>query len=119
VLDGAVAERLRAAHPGLGLAVGCPGVDRHWFGSDAIGRDAYARALAGRRLSLTIGLLSSVVALVIGPSYGAVAGLAGGRVERAMLALLFVSHDLAAAAAVAERITVLEAGRIVERGPTA
>ena len=35
------------------------------------------------------------------------------------LALLFVTHDLAAAAAVAERIAVLEAGRIVEQGPTA
>jgi peptide/nickel transport system ATP-binding protein len=35
------------------------------------------------------------------------------------LALLFVTHDLAAAAAVAERIAVLEAGRIVESGPTA
>jgi ABC-type glutathione transport system ATPase component len=35
------------------------------------------------------------------------------------LALLFVTHDLAAAAAVAERIAVLEAGRIVETGPTA
>ena len=34
------------------------------------------------------------------------------------LALLFVTHDLAAAAAVAERIAVLEAGRIVEQGPT-
>lgn len=35
------------------------------------------------------------------------------------LALLFVTHDLSAAAAVAERIAVLEAGRIVESGTTA
>ena len=35
------------------------------------------------------------------------------------LALLFVTHDLAAAAAVAERIAVLEAGKIVEIGETA
>ena len=43
-----------------------PGVGGHWFGTDAIGRDVFARTLAGGRLSLTIGLLSSIVALVIG-----------------------------------------------------
>lgn len=57
----------------------------HWFGTDAIGRDIFARTLAGGRLSLTIGLLSSVIALVIGVGYGAMAGLAGGRVERILL----------------------------------
>ncbi|MBA2239467.1 MAG: ABC transporter permease [Lysobacter sp.] len=71
-----------------------PGVAGHWFGTDAIGRDVYARTLAGGRLSLTIGLLASVVALVIGVGYGAVAGLAGGRVERALLRVLDVFSAL-------------------------
>lgn len=71
-----------------------PGVNGHWFGTDAIGRDVFARTLAGGRLSLTIGLLASVVALVIGLAYGAVAGLAGGRVERAMLRVLDVFSAL-------------------------
>ena len=75
------------------LSVG-PGVSGHWFGTDAIGRDVYARTLAGGRLSLTIGLLSSVVALGIGLVYGAVAGLAGGRIERALLRVLDVFSAL-------------------------
>lgn len=67
-----------------------PGVAGHGFGTDAIGRDVLARTLAGGRLSLGIGLLSSVLALVIGLAYGAVAGLAGGRVERVMVRALDV-----------------------------
>lgn len=71
-----------------------PGVAGHWFGTDAIGRDVYARTLAGGRLSLTIGLLASVVALVIGLGYGATAGLAGGRIERTLLRVLDVFSAL-------------------------
>lgn len=67
-----------------------PGTPGHWAGTDAIGRDVLARTLAGGRLSLGIGLLSSLVALGIGLTYGAIAGLAGGRIERAMLRVLDV-----------------------------
>ncbi len=66
----------------------------HWFGTDAIGRDILARTLAGGRLSLTVGALATVVALVIGLAYGAVAGYAGGRLERAMVRLLDVLSAL-------------------------
>jgi len=66
----------------------------HWFGTDAIGRDVMARTLAGGRLSLGIGLMASVIALLLGLSYGAVAGLAGGGVERAMLRALDVLSAL-------------------------
>ena len=67
-----------------------PGTRGHWFGTDAIGRDGLARTRAGGRLSRTVGLLASVVALGIGVSWGAIAGLAGGRVERAMVRVLDV-----------------------------
>lgn len=67
-----------------------PGVAGHWFGTDAIGRDVFARTLAGGRLSLGIGLMSSLVALLIGVTYGAIAGLAGGPLERLMLRALDV-----------------------------
>ena len=62
----------------------------HWFGTDAIGRDILARTLAGGRLSLTIGALATVVALAIGLAFGAVAGYAGGRVERLLVRVLDV-----------------------------
>jgi oligopeptide transport system permease protein len=66
----------------------------HWFGTDAIGRDILARTLAGGRLSLTIGVLSSVLALVLGVSIGAIAGYAGGWVERVIVRLLDVMSAL-------------------------
>jgi oligopeptide transport system permease protein len=66
----------------------------HWFGTDAIGRDILARTLAGGRLSLTIGALATAVALVLGLAYGAVAGYAGGRLERAMVRVLDVLSAL-------------------------
>ena len=71
-----------------------PGVRGHWFGTDAIGRDILARTLAGGRLSLTIGLLSSLVALCLGLGFGASAGLAGGAVERAMVRVLDMASAL-------------------------
>jgi oligopeptide transport system permease protein len=66
----------------------------HWFGTDAIGRDILARTLAGGRLSLTIGALATAVALVVGLAYGAIAGYAGGPVERAMVRVLDVLSAL-------------------------
>ncbi|MFD0724836.1 ABC transporter permease [Lysobacter brunescens] len=71
-----------------------PGTAGHWFGTDAIGRDVLARTLAGGRLSLTIGLLASLVALGLGLGFGASAGLAGGWVERGMLRLLDMASAL-------------------------
>jgi oligopeptide transport system permease protein len=66
----------------------------HWFGTDAIGRDVLARTLAGGRLSLTIGVLASVIALAVGLTYGAVAGLAGGGWERVLVRALDVLSAL-------------------------
>ncbi len=79
-------------------------------------RVAIARALACDPVLLVCD--EAVSALDAHHRAGVLALLA--RLKRARgLALLFVTHDLAAAAAVAERIAVLEAGRIVELGPTA
>lgn len=91
---GPLASRFGPHSPDWGAMSVAPGVGGHWFGTDAIGRDVFARTLAGGRLSLTIGLLSSVVALGVGLGYGAIAGLAGGRIERAMLRVLDVFSAL-------------------------
>lgn len=66
----------------------------HFFGTDAIGRDVFARVLAGGRLSLGIGILASLIALVLGLGYGTLAGYLGGFTERAMVRVLDVMSAL-------------------------
>lgn len=72
-----------------------PGLaDWHWFGTDANGRDLLVRTFYGGRISLTIGLLTTVVALVIGVTYGAVAGFVGGRTDGFMMRFVDVLYSL-------------------------
>ncbi len=57
----------------------------HWFGTDTLGRDLLARTLRGGRISLTVGLIATFVALLIGVGYGALAGYKGGRTDDVMM----------------------------------
>ena len=54
---------------------------QHWFGTDGYGRDIFARVVHGSRVSLMIGLSTTVFSLVFGGLLGAAAGYYGGKVD--------------------------------------
>jgi peptide/nickel transport system permease protein len=57
----------------------------HWFGTDELGRDIFARTLYGARATLTIVLLVSVVVVPIGLAVGTVSGYLGGWVDAVLM----------------------------------
>ena len=57
----------------------------HWFGTDELGRDIYARTLYGARVTLTIVMLVSVVVAPVGLAVGTLAGYLGGWIDAVLM----------------------------------
>ena len=62
----------------------------HWFGTDALGRDLFARVWQAGRVSMAIGIVGAVVASVLGSIYGGIASYFGGVVDDIMMRIVEV-----------------------------
>lgn len=68
------------------LEKGRPSVETgHFFGTDDLGRDLYSRVIQGTQVSLMVGIVGAMIAVIVGTLYGAVAGYFGGRIDSAMM----------------------------------
>jgi peptide/nickel transport system permease protein len=68
------------------------GTEGHWLGTDELGRDMLSRLLHGGRVSLTLGVLPVVLALLIGGTLGVAAGFAGGYVNALIMRTMDVFY---------------------------
>jgi len=66
----------------------------HWFGTDELGRDLLTRILYGARVSLTVGIGTALVALVVGTLYGLLSGYAGGAVDNLLMRIVDIFYGL-------------------------
>jgi oligopeptide transport system permease protein len=56
----------------------------HWLGTDDLGRDILVRIMSGAQISLLVGIVATVIIVIIGSTYGAVSGYAGGKTDNVM-----------------------------------
>lgn len=67
---------------------------KHLLGTDNLGRDLLARLLTGGQVSLLVGLIATLIAFVIGVSYGSISGYVGGKLDAFMMRIVDILYGL-------------------------
>lgn len=67
---------------------------QNWFGTDGLGRDMLSRVIYGARMSMSVGILTAIVSLILGGAYGAISGWMGGRVDSVMMRIIDILQAL-------------------------
>ena len=68
--------------------------ENHWLGTDRLGRDLLSRMIYGARVSLFVGIFSTLLALIFGTIYGTISGYVGGRTDNLMMRVVDVVFAL-------------------------
>jgi oligopeptide transport system permease protein len=64
------------------------------FGTDSNGRDLLVRTLSGGRVSISVAIIATLVALVVGVTYGAISGYVGGRTDAVMMRIVDIIYAM-------------------------
>ena len=76
------------------LLIGPDLASGHVFGTDLLGRDLFVRTLHGGRVSLLVGIVATLVSLLIGVTWGSVAGFIGGKLDHFMMRVVDVLYAM-------------------------
>lgn len=66
----------------------------HWLGTDHLGRDLLSRIIFGARMSMAIGIFTTILSALLGISYGLISGWLGGVVDRILMRGIDIMHSI-------------------------